>query len=271
MSNSEVKIVLLEMAKKLAEDRKFRDEVEKDRAVLKEFINRFPFKDNPFLIEQLSPELVYLKGSRESLLYFLEFRLKRVGTIFVHSARPMIEARNNLELFKQLLKLIVDDSKQIHEKIDDPRWSQLKGWGGDKHIVKKLLFVYYPDRLLPTFKTEMLEFHIERLGLNRDVQDAAKKKYNESMSNLSVGKKFELYNEVLLKEFSILPKVDGFEWDSCAIARLLDRYNPLPQPIVSKGAGGPLAGIPILYEPVNELGVVLLFGMYHRQLGFPYI
>jgi hypothetical protein len=27
----------------------------------------------------------------------------------------------------------------------------------------------------------------------------------------------------------------------------------------------------MLFSPINELGVVMLFAMYHRELGFPYI
>ncbi|MEM3067013.1 MAG: hypothetical protein QXI81_06770, partial [Nitrososphaerota archaeon] len=73
-------------------------------------------------------------------------------------------------------------------------------------------------------------------------------------------------NELILKSLKdVLPK----DWDTLAIARLFRELVPFPQPV--EKTGGPLGKIPLLYEPVNELGVVLLFGMYHRELGFPYI
>lgn len=35
--------------------------------------------------------------------------------------------------------------------------------------------------------------------------------------------------------------------------------------------GAPLSGTDLLYEPIDEMGVVYLFSKYHRQLGFPYV
>jgi len=48
------------------------------------------------------------------------------------------------------------------------------------------------------------------------------------------------------------------------------------KPTLTKGESGvkigaPLSGTDLLYEPIDETGVVYLFGKYHRQLGFPYV
>jgi hypothetical protein len=138
MIKSEIKSSLLEFARRLLDSPQFREEVEKDRRVLREFIERFPFRKNPSLIDELTPEKLYNPGkSREWFFYFFEFYLRRVGTIAIHGDKPWREACSKIDIFKQLLKLVVDDSKSIHERIDDERWSQLKGWGGDKHCVKK--------------------------------------------------------------------------------------------------------------------------------------
>jgi len=40
---------------------------------------------------------------------------------------------------------------------------------------------------------------------------------------------------------------------------------------IARRVGEAIGEVPILFEPVNELGVVMIFGMIHKQLGFPYI
>ncbi len=140
-------------------------------------------------------------------------------------------------------------------------------------MCQKKLFVYYPEKLLPTFKTELLENQLNGLGLRDKAEIEAQRRFNEKLENLTVGKKFEIYNEILIDSVqSVLTR--DYEWDTCAIARLLGEFIPSPRPIISRKSvesPSPLSKVPMLYEPVNELGVVLLFGMYHRELGFPYI
>ncbi len=271
MLKPEIKNTLLQRASELISSSEFIKEVEEDRKVLKEFVERYPFRDHPTLIDQLTPHSLY-NPKHESFFYFFEFGLKHVGAIRLYNNRPWREARDKIDLFKQLLKLVVDDSKSIHEKIDDERWSQLKGWGGDKHIVKKLVFIYYPEEVLPTFKTEMLENHLNRLGLVERAESEAQRTFNSRLTDLTVGKKFQVYNEVLLSSVKEA-LTSNYKWDTPAIARLLDNFNPPPRPIITsdKKMISPLSKVPLLYEPVNELGVVLLFGMYHMDLGFPYI
>ena len=271
MLSSQVKNEVLQKIRQLAGDSTFDEKVKKDEEALKEVLEQFPFRQNPSLIDRLTPEKLYSPGgSRDSFFYFFEFKLKRVGHIRVFSNKAWREACEKIELFKNLLKLIVNDKEPIHKKIDDKRWLELKGWGGDRHYVKKLVFIYYHDRILPTFKTEMLEMWISGLGLFEEAKRESMRKYNEELHTLTVGKKFELYNELILRSIrKILPESEMEKWNTMAIARLLGQLFPSSTPVVEKP--GPLSKIPILYEPVNELGVVLLFGMYHRELGFPYI
>ncbi|MEM2910138.1 MAG: hypothetical protein QXO01_03625 [Nitrososphaerota archaeon] len=264
---TQIKNDVLQKVKQLSTSSEFHEEVRKDREALKEMLDYFPFRKNPEMIDKLTPKSLYNPGGpRDWFFYFFEFKLKRVGRIRVPSDLPWREACEKIDLFKQLLKLLVNDEKLIHEKIDDERWLELKGWGGDKHYVKKLLFIYYPDQVMPTFKTDILEMQLNWLGLFEEAKLESRKRHDEDLNALSVGKKFELYNELILKSLKdVLPK----DWDTLAIARLFRELVPFPQPV--EKTGGPLGKIPLLYEPVNELGVVLLFGMYHRELGFPYI
>ncbi|MCX8193668.1 MAG: hypothetical protein N3G77_07670, partial [Nitrososphaeria archaeon] len=241
----QIKNEILQMVEQLSNDPEFNEEVRKDREALKDFLERYPFRQNPELIDRLTPESLYNpSGPRDYFFHFLLSKVNRVGFIRVRSNQPWLEARDKIELFKQLLKTLVDDGKSIHEKIDDERWLELKGWGGDKHLVKKLLFIYYHDQIIPTFKTKMLEARLRALGLFEEAELQARKKYGEILDNLSVGKTFELYNELILRSLEkVLPK----NWDTPAIARLLDKLAPPPKPV--ENSKGPLGKIPLLYEP----------------------
>ena len=110
-----------------------------------EFIERFPFRRRPEKIEELTPEDVYNPGAdkpRRDFFYYVEKKLKPLGHITVYNDYAWRRAREDLATFKEPLKTLVDDDERICRKIDS--WDRLKGFGGDNHYAKKLLFLYYP-------------------------------------------------------------------------------------------------------------------------------
>jgi len=237
----------------------------------REFIQRFPFRERPDAIESLTPEDVYNPGSKEGFLYYLEHKLKHFGFIFVPGDAPWWSARDNLDMFKRLLRKAVDDGTPLWEKID-AEWESLRGWGGDKHYAKKVIFCYYPQEIIPVFKTEHLEHFVERLGLSDDLDIRARNLFQRSYEDLSTGQKYELLNG-LLAEFKAR-SVNLRDLDNALFAFMLYEKYPPPEPITQPTQPRipkPTSMARMLFSPVNELGVVALFAMYHRELGFPYI
>jgi len=210
---------------------------------------------------------------RSDFFYYFEHRLRSLGHISVYNDYPWRQARENLSIFKQLLKILVDDSEKMSRKIDS--WDMLKGFGGDKHYAKKLLFLYYPQDVVPIFKTEHLEHFVAQLDLVEAVEEECRRAYGQPIQNLTVGEKYEIYQNVLKKAFR---EVIKDREDSHALGVALYELYPPTKPVQppasaarSRDVGEAIGETPILFEPVNELGVVMIFGMIHRQLGFPYI
>ena len=85
----------------------------------------------------------------------------------------------------------------------------------------------------------------------------------------------EVYQKVLRKAFQENHK-DCEDPHALGVA-LYELYPPTKpiQPSTSaarsKAVGEAISETHILFEPVNELGVVMIFGILHKQLGFPYI
>ncbi len=102
---------------------------------------------------------------------------------------------------------------------------------GDKTIAKKILFCYYPEKVLPIFKTEDLEHFAKnfRIGFQKEAYDS----YGKSYEMLSVGQKFEILNKVLVEFKNTIPEFKG--WDNVLFARFLyDCFPPQRPPIPPK-------------------------------------
>lgn len=162
-----------------------------------EFVDRFPFREKPELVNNLTPEDVYNPGVSGYFLDYVEHKLKHLGHIYVPSDRPWRNARANLDDFKKLLKIAVDDSVSLADKID-AEWNKLSGWGGDRHYAKKLVFCYYPDEIVPIFKTEHLEHFVKILGLREDIDEKAINRFGKGYDDFSLGQKYELLNNIVL-------------------------------------------------------------------------
>lgn len=227
-----------------------------------DFLKKFPFREKPDSIDELTKEKLWKTGSKDSFFYWLQYPLGWLGRYTVWG-QWLDSACEQIDFFKKLIRQVVDDSKSLSEKVDLP-WETIRGFGGDKHIAKKIISVYYPQEVIPIFKTEHLEYFAEQFGINFE---KAHEEYNKGYSDLSCGEKWELFNNILLQEKEKMNEMK--DWDNALFVRFLyEGYSP-PKPMEVKA--GLLGKVGMLFEPANEMGVICLFSMHHRELGFPYI
>lgn len=234
-----------------------------------EFIKRYPYKKHPEKIEELSPEKIYNPGAQDYFIGWIEFKLKNLGRISVGSALYAESARENVEKFMQLLKVAVDPTLNIAEKIDSP-WENIRGFGGDKLVAKKIVFCYNPEKMLPVFKTDHLEHFANHLQV--DYFKSAHNKYGKSYSMLSIGQKCELLNNVLFDVFKY-QEIETNIHNTLLLSRFLYEVFP-PQKLPSSAKRTkmePLHSLGALFKPECEQEIVYLFSVLHRDLGFPYV
>ncbi len=246
--------------------KKNRDIVEKAWKKHNEFLRRYPFREQPEGIDSLTPDKIYNPGDKDTFLYWIEFGLKELGHIRVGSSLYAENARNNPEIFKELLRKIMDDKLPLSQKID-LHWEDIKGWGGDKIIAKKVIFCYYPEQVLPIFKTEDLEHFLK--NLNIDFKKEAHNLYGKPYDTLSIGQKFELLNKLLIlfkDKYQEFKRLDNLLFTKF----LYEQFPPERFPQIMRETK-PLHSLGILFEPEHEQEVVYLFAVFHRELGFPYI
>lgn len=239
-----------------------------------EFLKLFPFREHPESIDKLTPEAVYNPRSGKDYFFdWIEHKLKGLGHLSIGSARVWENARDNLDTLKELLKITVDDSLSVADKID-AHWEDIKGFGGDRHIAKKILYCYYPEKILATFKTEDLEDFTDTFDLK--YREKAYKKYGKDYDFLSVGQKFEFLNGLLFLFKNQHPKMK--EWENGKFSHFL--YQCYPPSRVTEDRSGirnsrktfrPFSPYGLAAEPKYEQEVVFLFSKFHIQLGFPII
>jgi len=77
----------------------------------------------------------------------------------------------------------------------------LKGWGGDKHYAKKIIFCYFPEDTLPLFKTEHTEGFARAIASQEmeQIESKSEEKCGKSYDNLSIGQRYEVLTEILLE------------------------------------------------------------------------
>ena len=257
----------------IGELEKERKEVEKAWKIYREeFLKKFPFKEHPDRIDELEPEDLYNPGkSKDYFFYYVEHKLKALGYIRLGSAITWEMAINNLDKFKRLLKDVVS-SKPLHEKIDAP-WESIPYWGGDKIVAKKIIFLYDPENIAPIFKTEQAEHYVRQIGVTMEELDRiSREKFGSEYTELTLGQRYQILNEILLqvKNSSAMLK----ELDNALFMRILSKAFPFPRLVpkpLKKEMVPLISGKPMLFSPTDELGVALLFGIFHKDLGFPYI
>jgi MoxR-like ATPase len=184
------------------------------------FTSRFPFRTQPSLIDDLKPSDIYEKGSKNSFFYWIEFGVPSPH-LTVRGAGNFAIAKARLSDFKSLLKIVSNDQLSIHEKID-AAWDKLRGFGKDKHIAKKILMLFYPEKIFPILSTKHLEYFANKLGL--DVNTETRRILNKDYENASIGEKFEIYNRL----FDAWKETHAPTSDNIALMEVL--YDMFPPP-----------------------------------------
>jgi len=233
---------------------------------LKKFQEKFNFRIFSKQIDEINPDEIYKKGKDDCFFHWIEFKTKYLGAIFTYGGKVYPNALIHIDTFKKLLKIIVNPDIDIKNKID-AEWQNIKGFGGDKLIAKKILYCYYPKDILPIFKTDHLETFARKLNIEFEKKsfDLFGKNYLE----LTVGEKFELLNGQL-KNFKNeqLADIDDntlchYLYQNTDVATVANTFT--------QREIQPLNKIALLFSPQYEQEVVYLFSRFHQDLGFPYI
>lgn len=175
-----------------------KDKSDKGLEELKGFLERFPFHEHPEQIDLLTPDKIYNPGTnekKEAFLYYIEFGTKDVGALRVGHAGYAENARDNKEIFKSLLKKVVDKSLTIAQKVD-AKWEDIQRWGKDKQTAKKIIFCYNQEKVMPIFSTSDLERFAKELNL--DYETKVQKLFNKQYKDSTLGERFEALNDLLL-------------------------------------------------------------------------
>jgi len=231
-------------------------------------MDKYPLRENPDLINKLTPQDLYKPGGSNYFFLYLEHKTKALGAVAAPSDRPWRNAQEDIEKFKDLLRISVDESKSLAEKIDSP-WEDISFWGGDKHFAKKIIFCYFPEKTIPIFNTNHMEHFVDELGLNEEREKMSIRMFSRQYDDLTLGQKYEVLTEILLraKDRTVLKNANI----SIFMKALYQIFTPPSSISTPTKVVEPLSAIKMLFSPVNEMGVVALFSMYHLELGFPYL
>jgi hypothetical protein len=256
-----------EQINKYYSDSKNQERIRIGKESLNEFLTKYPFRDNPVDIDSITEENIWKKGLRTSFFYYIEFGTKNLGRIFNYGGNTYRNAQMNLELFKRLLKDTINDEISLADKIDNKNWGMIGGFGGDRLVVKKIIYCYYSDEVIPIFKTEHFEVFCSKLNLNYN--KLAMMKYKKEYDALAMGQKFEVLNQCLMEYKNA---TEFKSWDNSLFMGLLYSLFELVKHQPSKARESiPRILNGLLYSPKSEQEVVYLFSTLHKELGFPYI
>lgn len=184
-----VTLSISEKVKEFDKSGEYRRDVDVALRLLKRFRQKYPFRDNPRYIDNLTADDLFKEKPPQIGDFFrwIEYKLKPLGHLSVYSS-VYRNARNQLEDFKALLRVVVNENKSLAEKVDAP-WQRISRMGGDKHIAKKIIFCFN-DGVLPIFKTADLEhFFVQLVG---------KHKLPSSYDTMSLGEKYQFLTRGLL-------------------------------------------------------------------------
>lgn len=245
-------------ASKFDSDRDILLNMNQTSLLLKQVQQTYPFKSNPKSIDALTPEMLYHPPSKPNyFFYWVEHGLKELGKISVGSIAPWENACKKIDVFKQLLHGVMDSNMTLAEKID-LKWDEIRYFGGEKLITKKIISMYHED-VLPIFKTEHLEGIYAKLVGNDNLPQGYRK--------LSLGQKFELLSHAILnvKDSNEVTKL----WSPIYFMRFLYEYYPpwrelrQQEPIDLHK----LRALDLYKTPTDEQEVVFLFAKLYDKLG----
>jgi hypothetical protein len=193
-------------------------EINKALEYLREFRTKYPFAENPQIIETLKPNDIFKYNPNQvgPFFHYLEYYLKPLGHLTIYGSHVYENIRNQIEDFKELLHVVVEKKKSLAQKIDAP-WDTIKGLGGDEHIAKKIIFCfnYESNKVLPIFKTSDLRYFVIKV-VNRPSHE----------QYYSHGAEYEYLTSELLKTKD--EHASTKKWEITHFARFL--YNNYPPP-----------------------------------------
>jgi len=266
--------ILAETIKKLKDEGKY-DKIEEGvkRCLerYEEFIKKYPLRERPEMIDGLKPEDLYNPGARNYFFYYVEHYLRCWAALPAVGDMPWKSAVDNIDVFKSLLKKVVDPNVRVSAKVDADEAKKIPWWGGDRIIVKKLVSLYDPDRAVPMLSTNYIEKVVEALKIGELLEEESKKMFGKSYEGLSVGERYEVFSKVMIDVKDAVPE-------------LKDKSNVLLMMVIDQGLlekekgekvkkveVKPLSLPPLLFEPRYEAEALVLFAKYHDKLGFPYV
>lgn len=214
-----MKASVVERAKNFDSDGTVKSLVNEALQKLKSFRGKYPFVENPDSIETLTSEDIFKKDSGEigDFFHYVEYYLKPLGYLTLYS-NVYRRIRSHLDVFKELLHIVVDKEKSLSEKVD-AQWNSIKGLGGDSHIAKKIIFCfnYETGLVAPIFSTGHLEYF---LGIILE-EPWLQLQYD----NMSLGEKYESLTNALLKARGSSPVTKSWEI-TCFCRFLYETYTP---------------------------------------------
>jgi KaiC/GvpD/RAD55 family RecA-like ATPase/TolA-binding protein len=234
-----------EIASKAIEFAAIQENIERDKIAtgqIRDFLARYPFKEKPELLRTVAPNDLYDRTADDRFFNWLTERTDSIGETYAYEKAIFPEAVRRFDFLKVLLTVLVSDRKSVSFKIDQ-NWGVIPGFGGDKLIAKKLLSIYYWERVIPVFRTQDLEQVSSQLGI--PFRNSALQKYRKDYSLLSVGQKFELLNSGLMDfKSSYLEKLTNTMFASFLCSELLPSPSapkaspaPVPAPAAEEAAG----------------------------------
>lgn len=193
------------------------EKIQKARNALELFLSRYPYHQQPDLIDSLQTDDVYKPGSETTFYYYWSKVAEPVGRTGAEATVWRI-TDENLKLFKDLLKEAVKQDKPLSKKIDEP-WEKISGFGGEKSIPKKIIYLYNSDKALAVFNMQQMELFSTRLG--KKYTEKARAKYGKDYDALSNGEKYELHTELLLEAKDEINSQFNKQWDNTTFWRFL--------------------------------------------------
>ena len=254
-------VSISEKAKEFDPKGEHRREINNALKLLKRFRQKYPFKEDPESINRLTPNDLFKKGE-DYFFKWIEFTLRPLGRLALGSATVYRNACNQLEDFKDLLRIAVDEEKSLAEKVDAP-WQRISGMGGDKHIAKKIISCY-DDDVLPYFKTIDLEYFFNLF--------VGRQRLPSNYDSMSLGEKYQFLTQSLLNIKNSFAETK--EWDNAYFTRFLYEMFPPPREKIAWGKPTepqPLNKLGLLFEPQTHEEMMFLFSKIHEKIGFPYI
>jgi len=96
---------------------KIKKEINEALKNLEDFLTKFPFKNNPEKIDELTPDKIYKKGNKNTFLYWILDGLEKLGGTRIRDKKNLTkEIKNKLDKFKSLLKEALKEDTSLSKK-----------------------------------------------------------------------------------------------------------------------------------------------------------